>query len=420
MRQSAPTAIPLAPHSNVGTFMGRDYRRWLFATALMVLPCGIGQCAAAGEPPPPLRLCADPTNLPFSSNKPESPGLYLEIGAALAEATGRNISTAWNLTYFGKRALRTTLLVGRCDVAIGLPGDPDFMGPRIIYTVPVVEIGYAVAVPPSVTVTSLKDLVGRRIAVQLGSTPQSLLAEQDAIETVTFREAEEAMQALAEGRVDAAFVWGPIAGYVNRTVLNGAFKVTPVKGPGLAWPAAIGLARDHAALRDELNRAIDAKRSLIAELADKYGFPSGPVVTIAGGADTPAEAAQANAAPASVPQTVAPVVTAAASAGHEAATATQAEPSAPPPEHPAGGDLASGREVFNGICAHCHGPDAIQAERRINLRLLKRRYGAEMDEKFRYTVTHGRPDKGMPNWKDVLTDEQFENILAFLRTVQAE
>src|SRR5262249_11315414 len=93
------------------------------------------------------------------------------------------------------------------------------------------------------------------------------------------------------------------------------------------------------------------------------------------------------------PHAVAQVATTAAGADHEAATAAQTGKSATSAERPPAGGLASGREVFNGICAHCHGPDAIQAERRINLRLLKRRYGDEMDEKFRYTVTHGRPDK---------------------------
>ena len=39
------------------------------------------------------------------------------------------------------------------------------------------------------------------------------------------------------------------------------------------------------------------------------------------------------------------------------------------------GDPAAGREVFNGTCAHCHGPDAVVADRRINLRRLQEKYG---------------------------------------------
>ena len=57
-------------------------------------------------------------------------------------------------------------------------------------------------------------------------------------------------------------------------------------------------------------------------------------------------------------------------------------------------------------------------ERRINLRLMHHRYGDKMDETFMYTVTHGRAEKGMPNWTGVFTDEQFAKILAFLHTVQ--
>jgi polar amino acid transport system substrate-binding protein len=34
-------------------------------------------------------------------------------------------------------------------------------------------------------------------------------------------------------------------------------------------------------------------------------------------------------------------------------------------------------------------------------------------------VHEGRPAKGMPAWKEVFTDDQFESIYAFLLTVQS-
>ena len=61
---------------------------------------------------------------------------------------------------------------------------------------------------------------------------------------------------------------------------------------------------------------------------------------------------------------------------------------------------------------------AIQSERRINLRLLHNRYGDDMRAKFWTTVHDGRPAKGMPAWKEVFTDDQFESIYAYLLTVQ--
>lgn len=43
-----------------------------------------------------------------------------------------------------------------------------------------------------------------------------------------------------------------------------------------------------------------------------------------------------------------------------------------------------------------------------------------MDETFTYTVTHGRVEKGMPNWTDIISDDDFSKILAFLHTVQTK
>jgi mono/diheme cytochrome c family protein len=82
--------------------------------------------------------------------------------------------------------------------------------------------------------------------------------------------------------------------------------------------------------------------------------------------------------------------------------------------------VGAGKEIFNGTCAHCHGPDAIQSERKIDLRLLRHRYGDEMRDTFWKTVHEGRPSKGMPPWKEVFTDDQFDSIYSFLLTVQAE
>jgi polar amino acid transport system substrate-binding protein len=33
-------------------------------------------------------------------------------------------------------------------------------------------------------------------------------------------------------------------------------------------------------------------------------------------------------------------------------------------------------------------------------------------------VTHGRPNKGMPNWDGIISIEEFHKILAFLASVQ--
>lgn len=80
--------------------------------------------------------------------------------------------------------------------------------------------------------------------------------------------------------------------------------------------------------------------------------------------------------------------------------------------------VAEGHEIFNGTCSHCHGPDAVQSVKKIDLRLLHHRYGDDMENVFHTTVTHGRPSKGMPNWSGVFSEDDFKKIFAFLKTVQ--
>jgi mono/diheme cytochrome c family protein len=88
-----------------------------------------------------------------------------------------------------------------------------------------------------------------------------------------------------------------------------------------------------------------------------------------------------------------------------------------------GGDAsrtAEGRSLFNQYCAHCHAPNAVSPDPPKDLRRLKLRYGERMGEVFHFTVTHGRPDKGMPNWQGVLDDATLSTIFVFLQSVQTE
>jgi mono/diheme cytochrome c family protein len=80
--------------------------------------------------------------------------------------------------------------------------------------------------------------------------------------------------------------------------------------------------------------------------------------------------------------------------------------------------VEDGRGLFNQYCAHCHGPNAIQGERPRDLRRLKVRYGQETPRVYYETVNHGRPDKGMPVWKGVLSDDVLWRIFTYLETVQ--
>jgi mono/diheme cytochrome c family protein len=90
---------------------------------------------------------------------------------------------------------------------------------------------------------------------------------------------------------------------------------------------------------------------------------------------------------------------------------------------PGNGDndlVAAGQKIFNGTCSHCHGPDAVQSVRRLDLRQLRHRYGDTTATVFQDTVAKGRPSKGMPSWSKVLTDDKFQQLYAYLSTIQTE
>ncbi|WFU25246.1 transporter substrate-binding domain-containing protein [Bradyrhizobium sp. CB1717] len=387
-----------ANHSAIGASRRRSISALLAcAAAVLIVPAS----PLHADEAQPLRLCADPTNLPFSSDSPSQPGFYVEIGQALAQALGRPIAYDWYKSYFGKRTVRVTLLGKQCDAMIGLPRSEDFMGPAVIFSSTFAKEGYALVAAKGQALGGIDGLRGKRVAVQFASTPQNLLASRDDIQKVTVLSPEEGMQALDQGMADVAFIWGPVAGWLNKTTYNGRYQIELTEGEGLSWDAAIGFAKTSTELRDRVDAVLPQLQRTIGELAVKYGLPAGAPVRFGA---VPAGTTTGTGTGAGATQTA-----------NVVATETKGDAAAPGTDA-----VGAGKEIFNGTCAHCHGPDAIQSERKIDLRLLRHRYGDEMREKFWMTVHEGRPTKGMPAWKEVYTDEQFDSIYSFLLTVQSE
>ncbi|WP_244629028.1 c-type cytochrome [Methylocella tundrae] len=377
-----------------------------------------------------LNLCADPDDLPFSSQSSSSHGLYFELGEEIANSLGRPLNTVWSQSYFGKRTIRENLLAGKCDAYIGLPDSKNFMGPKLIFSKPFLHVGYALVSIKERRFASLDDLKGKRVAVQFATSPELLLADHDEIKAVTFLDPEAAMKALAADRADAAIIWGPSAGYLNKALYRDAYTVQPVTGEGMQWPVSIGFAHSQGGLRDQIDRIIEDKAAAVAALAVKYGFPQAEPVSLTNPSTAGTSASEAKIIPAAGDQTASdaqnppPIEpagqTPSAVVTHEPyAAVTDTSSAAEPPARASDpATIAEGRETFNGTCSHCHGPDAVVGQRKINLRLLSQRYGDKMDEVFHFTVTHGRPDKGMPNWTGVFSEDDFSKILAWLHSVQ--
>jgi polar amino acid transport system substrate-binding protein len=352
----------------------------------------------------PLRLCADPTNLPYSSDDASKPGFYLEVGQAIGKALGRPVAYNWYKTYFGKRTVRITLLGRQCDAMIGLPLSDDFMGPAVIFSRKISTQTYALVAAKEKVINSVEDLRGSRVAVQYQTTPQDLLALRDDIEKVSVLSPEEGMKALDLGTADVAFVWGPAAGWLNKTQYESRYKIQTVEGKGLSWDAAIGFARTSKELRDQVDAALPALEQKIAELATKYGLPNDQPITLRASENTPNRLTPQKAAMVALPAAPSPSVNI-ASAERE-------------PDAVSSASVNAGKDVFNATCAHCHGIDAVQSERRIDLRRLQLRYGENARATFWTTVHEGRLSKGMPAWKELLTDDALNNVYTYLLTLQ--
>ena len=328
--------------------------------ALAAALTGSAEAVRAAETEP-FRLCADPTNLPFSSDNPSQPGLYVEIGKALAQALGQPITYDWYKSYFGKRTVRVTLLGKQCDAMIGLPLSDDFMGPAVIFSSKFGTEGYALVTNPNHVVGGISDLKGRRVAVQFGTTPQNLLAERDDIEKVTVLSPDEGMKALDQGKADVACIWGPVAGWLNKTTYAGRYRIQTTEGEGLSWDTAIGFAKASKELRDRVNAVLPQLERTIAELSVKYGLPGERAIRLTATSDVTRQASD------EPTQSLGGTVGTGSGAVKVASTApteAKADTATSRPEV-----VNSGKEIFNGTCAHCHGPDAVQSERRIDLRL---------------------------------------------------
>lgn len=361
-----------------------------------------------------LRVCADPDNLPFSSSRPGDEGLYLEFAALMARDLGLAREVFWWRTNFGKRALRLTLLAKRCDLHLGLPDRKGFMGRRVALTKPFLTTGYAIVVPKEMPFEGLADLRGKTVGVLFNTPPQNLLAEQAEIAMATFQDPDKVMAELGRGAIDAAFIWGPSAGYYNKTRLRGAYRVIPTAGPRLAWRVTIGVRGEDRALRDLLDGEIERLSGALEGLKAKYGFPDGEPLVLDWLPDPNAPPRRGAVEPEVEPEVK--------NARLEApAAAPQAR--APGPAGPAGPEaIQRGRRLFNGGlgCAHCHGPNAVSAERRRDLRRLEARHGDKAGAVYRQAVLKGRAAKGMPAWEGKIREEELATVKLYLDSIQLE
>ena len=81
---------------------------------------------------------------------------------------------------------------------------------------------------------------------------------------------------LAEGKIDAAIVWGPIAGYFAKRVRNVSLVLVPLKSePGIKFDfeIAMGVRYGEREWKDTIERLITENRTTIAQILREYNVP---------------------------------------------------------------------------------------------------------------------------------------------------
>jgi mxaJ protein len=241
----------------------------------------------------PLRVCADPNNLPFTNDRGEG------FENRIAELLARDLRTRVEYTWWAQRRgfFRSTLNAGTCDLVPGVPTRLEMVLPtRPYYRSSYVFVQRRDA---AVKVRSLDDPALRRLRVGVqfigddyaNTPPAHALAARGIVQNVVgfsvygdYREPNppaRIIDAVADGTVDVAIVWGPLGGYFARrgrvpmTVVPLTPQVDPRSLP-LAFDVSMGVRRKDAALRDEIEAVLRRRQDAVGAILDEYGVPRVP------------------------------------------------------------------------------------------------------------------------------------------------
>jgi quinoprotein dehydrogenase-associated probable ABC transporter substrate-binding protein len=241
-----------------------------------------------------LRVCQDPNNRPFSSR--DGSGFENKIAALFAADLGWKLDTMWSPQRMG--FLRNTLRAKvpgstayKCDLATGVafePGSTTHAYYRSTYAMAYLE-GRGLD-----GVKTLDDLLAldpqQRKRLRLGVFARSPVAnwllQNGLIEQIVSYQTqtgdpeqypgEVVEKDLANGKIDIAFIWGPIAGYFAQQSAGAAIVAVPLKSrPGMQFEFSIAMAVRNG--DDAFKRRIDGlivkhQGEINAILAD-YGVP---------------------------------------------------------------------------------------------------------------------------------------------------
>jgi mxaJ protein len=256
----------------------------------VVLSCASAGCSTRTHAISPLRVCADPNNLPFSNERGE--GFENQLASMIAADFATTVEYTWWRQARG--FVRNTLEARRCDVVIGVPAHYGMT----LTTQPYYRSTYVVVSRRGEHrgLSSLDDprLRSLRIGVQLvggdfaGSPPAQGLSARGMTRNIVGYSVladyskpnppARIVEGVAARDVDVALVWGPLAGYFAARS-NVPLEVTPLAngddGPSrpFVFEIAMGVRRGDRERQHALDQFIASHRAEIDRLLTRYDVP---------------------------------------------------------------------------------------------------------------------------------------------------
>jgi mxaJ protein len=238
----------------------------------------------------PLRVCADPNNLPFSNAHGD--GFENKIATLVARDLRRPLEYFWLPQRRG--FIRNSLNAGRCDVVIGVPAEYGLLQPTTRYyrssyafvsrrdrhlrvdsfdapSLKNVTIGIQLSGDDYNNPPAAQELASRHLVQNVrGFTIYGDYSRADPQRTI--------VDAVADGRVDVAIVWGPLAGFYARREST-PIDVRPITEAGVGslsrftFDIAMGVRRDDTTLRMALDAVIARRGDDMRRILREYGVP---------------------------------------------------------------------------------------------------------------------------------------------------
>jgi mxaJ protein len=238
----------------------------------------------------PLRVCADPNNLPFSNDRLEG------FENRLADVVAAELGTTVQYTWWAQRRgfLRQTLNAGLCDVVMGLPSSLA----AVEVTRPYYRSAYVFVTrrADGLRLHSFDDPLLRRLRIGVpmigedgaNAPPAHALSRRGIVRNVVgysvygdyaiANPPARLIEAVAKSDVDLAIAWGPLAGFFaarQDVPLDIAAVEFPKEIPSLpiAFDISLGVRRGDTALVARLEQVLDRRRGDIDTILARYHVP---------------------------------------------------------------------------------------------------------------------------------------------------